>query len=606
MKKLFKVLAYVKPYWGQAAISVIFNIFSTFFGLFSLMMAMPFLGILFGTSPIIEVKPEHLTFDLNSAEQYFNYYVSHLILTHSKAYGLAFISGIVIIFSLLKNLFRYFSLYFLATVRNGVIRDIRNQLFAKLIELPIGFYSDERKGDIISKMTSDVGEIEVSVMRSLEMLFRDPIAIIVYLGTLFFMSFNLTLFVLLLLPITGGLIGWVGKSLRKTSFRGQRKLGTLMSVVEETIGGMRIIKAFNAGDKMNERFQKVNNHFTYLMIKMWRRRDMANPMSEFLGSLVMVILMLYGGSLVLNGNSDLAPQAFMGYLIIFSQIIAPAKSFSTAYYNVQKGMASIDRINEILLAENPIKEKENALPIKEFKEKISIKNLWFKYEDEYVLKNINLEIEKGKTIALVGQSGSGKSTLVDLLPRFWDIQKGEILFDGINIKNLKITDLRGLMGNVNQEPILFNDTFFNNIAFGVESASIEEVMEAAKVANAHDFIMKYENGYYTNIGDRGNKLSGGQRQRISIARAVLNNPPILILDEATSALDTESERLVQDALFKLMKNRTSIVIAHRLSTIVAADEICVMQKGEIIEQGTHNELINKNGIYSKLQKMQSF
>lgn len=606
MKKLLKVLAYVKPYWPQAGISVLFNIFSTFFGLFSLMMAMPFLGILFGTSPIIDVKPEHLTFDLKSLEAYFNYYVSQLIVTHSKAYGLAFISAIVVVFSLLKNLFRYFSLYFLATVRNGVIRDIRNRLFEKLIELPIGFYSDERKGDIISKMTSDVGEIEVSVMRSLEMLFRDPIAIIVYLGFLFFMSFNLTLFVLILLPITGALIGWVGKSLRSTSFKGQKKLGVLMSVVEETISGMRIIKAFNAGDKMNKRFQQVNNHFTNLMIKMWRRRDMANPMSEFLGSLVMVILMLYGGSLVLNGNSDLAPQAFMGYLIVFSQIIAPAKSFSTAYYNVQKGMASIDRINEILLAENPIKEKENAVEIKEFKDKIEIKDLWFKYEDEYVLKNINLTIEKGKTVALVGQSGSGKSTLVDLLPRFWDIQEGDILFDGISIKDLKIADLRGLMGNVNQEPILFNDTFFNNIAFGVESATIEEVIEAAKVANAHDFIMKYENGYYTNIGDRGNKLSGGQRQRISIARAVLNNPPILILDEATSALDTESERLVQDALFKLMKNRTSVVIAHRLSTIVAADEICVMQKGEIIEQGTHAELIAKNGVYSKLQKMQSF
>ncbi len=606
MKKLLKTLSYVKPYWPQAAISVIFNIFSTFFGLFSLMMAMPFLGILFGTSPIVDVKPEHLTFDLNSIEQYFNYYVSHLIITHSKAYGLAFISAVVVVFSLLKNLFRYFSLYFLATVRNGVIRDIRNKLFAKLIELPIGFYSDERKGDIISKMTSDVAEIEVSVMRSLEMLFRDPIAILVYLGTLFAMSFNLTLFVLLLLPITGVLIGWVGKSLRKTSFKGQRKLGVLMSVVEETISGMRIIKAFNAGDKMNERFKKVNNHFTRLMIKMWRRRDMANPMSEFLGSLVMVALMLYGGSLVLNGSSDLSPQAFMGYLIIFSQIIAPAKSFSTAYYNVQKGMASIDRINEILLAENPIKEKENAIPIKDFNNKIELKNVSFKYQDEYVLKNINLTINKGKTIALVGQSGSGKSTLVDLLPRFWDIQEGEILFDGINIKDLKISDLRGLMGNVNQEPILFNDTFFNNIAFGVEDATIEDVIEAAKVANAHDFIIKYDNGYYTNIGDRGNKLSGGQRQRISIARAVLNNPPILILDEATSALDTESERLVQDALFNLMKNRTSIVIAHRLSTIVSADEICVMQKGEIIEKGTHKELIALNGVYSKLQKMQSF
>jgi len=569
------------------------------------MMAIPFLGILFGTEPIVDKMPE-VTLTIKSLSEYFNYYVSHLIVTHSKAYGLGFISALVVGFSLFKNLFRYISLYFLASIRTGVIKDIRNSLFTKLLDLPVSYYSDERKGDIISKMTSDVGEIEISVMRSLEMLFRDPIAIIVYLATLFVMSFNLTLFVLVLLPITGGLIGWIGKSLRKTSFRGQKRLGILMSIVDETLTGMRIIKAFNAEHKMDNRFRSVNSHFTYLMIKLWRRRDMANPMSEFLGSVVMVSLMLYGGTLVLNGSSELTPQAFMTYLIIFSQIISPAKSFSTAYYNIQKGMASIDRINEILDAVNPIKEIENPILITEFNDKIEYKNVSFKYADEYVLKNINLTVEKGKSVALVGQSGSGKSTMVDLLPRFWDISEGDILIDGNPIKDIKVFNLRGLMGNVNQEPILFNDTFYNNISFGVENATEEEVIDAAKVANAHEFIIENPNGYYTNIGDRGNKLSGGQRQRISIARAVLNNPPILILDEATSALDTESERLVQDALFKLMKNRTSIVIAHRLSTIVAADEICVLHRGEIIEQGTHTELLELDGTYSKLHKMQTF
>ena len=605
MKKFIKVLAYVKPYWLEAVISVFFNILSTLFGLFSLMMAIPFLGILFGTEPIVDKVPD-MAFTVKSLAEYFNYFVSHLIITHSKAYGLGFISILVVSFSLFKNLFRYISLYFIAAIRTGVIRDVRNTLFTKLLDLPVSYYSDERKGDIISKMTSDVGEIEISVMRSLEMLFRDPIAIVVYVGTLFVMSLHLTLFVMILLPITGGLIGMIGKNLRKTSFKGQRRLGILMSIVDETLTGMRIIKAFNAEDKMDTRFKSVNEHFTSLMTKLWRRRDMANPLTEFFGSSVMVILMLYGGSLVLNGGSDISPQAFMTYLIIFSQLIPPAKSFSSAYYNIQKGMASIDRINEILDAENPIKEIDNPIELTEFKDKIEYKNVSFKYADEYVLKNINLTVEKGKSVALVGQSGSGKSTLVDLLPRFWDIKEGDILIDGNPIKNIKIYNLRGLMGNVNQEPILFNDTFFNNIAFGVENATEEEVIEAAKVANAHEFIIENPNGYYTNIGDRGNKLSGGQRQRISIARAVLNNPPILILDEATSALDTESERLVQDALFKLMKNRTSIVIAHRLSTIVAADEICVLHKGEIIEQGTHAELLELNGTYRKLHKMQTF
>ena len=606
MKKLARVLKYVIPYWGSAALSLFFNIFSTFFGLFSITMSIPFLSILFETGDKAIVKPEGLDFNMQSIEQHFNFFVNNLIETHDKIYGLAFISILVIVFSMLKNVFRYMSLYFLANVRNSVIKDLRNTLFYKLLDLPISFYSGERKGDIISKMTSDVGEIEISVMRSIEMLFRDPIAILVYLLFLFFMNFELTLFVLILLPITGLLIGRIGKNLRKTSFRGQTKLGILMSVVEETLAGVRIIKAFNAESKMRNRFVDTNNSYTSLMIKMWRRRDLANPMSEFLGSAVMVTLMWYGGSMVLSESGTLSPQAFIGYLIIFSQIISPAKSFSTAYYNVQKGIASIDRIDEILDADNPIKDIENPTVLADFENGIEFKEVSFKYKEDYVLKNINLKVQKGKMIALVGQSGSGKSTLVDLLPRFWDIEEGNILIDGYDAKNVSINSLRGLMGNVNQEPILFNDTFFNNISFGVENATEEEIIAAAKVANAHDFIVDTESGYQTNIGDRGNKLSGGQRQRISIARAVLSNPPILILDEATSALDTESERLVQDALNNLMKNRTSIVIAHRLSTIVSADMICVLQDGKIIEQGTHQELIKLDGNYKKLHKMQSF
>jgi len=606
LKKLIRVLRYVIPYWGSAAASMFFNIFSTFFGLFSLTMSIPFLSILFQTGTKVIDKPEGIELSMQSLEQNFNYFVSNLIATHDKIYGLAFISILVIVFSMLKNLFRYMSSFFLANVRNSVIKDVRKSLFYKLLDLPIAFYSNERKGDIISKMTSDVGEIEVSVMRSIEMLFRDPITIILYLVTLFFMNFQLTLFVLILLPITGLLIGRIGKNLRKTSFKGQSKLGFLMSVVEETLTGLRIIKAFNAEEKMRNRFTNINNSYTRLMIKMWRRRDLANPMSEFLGSVVMVSLMWYGGSMVLSDTSSLSPQAFMGYLLIFSQIISPAKSFSTAYYNVQKGIASIDRIDEILDAENPIKDTENPIVLKEFEKDIEFRNVSFKYKDDYVLKNINLKVGKGKMIALVGQSGSGKSTLVDLLPRFWDIEEGEILVDGYNIKDISINSLRGLMGNVNQEPILFNDTFFNNIAFGVENVSEEEIIAAAKVANAHEFIVETDDAYQTNIGDRGNKLSGGQRQRISIARAVLSNPPILILDEATSALDTESERLVQDALNNLMKNRTSIVIAHRLSTIVSADLICVLKDGKIIEQGTHQELLELDGNYKKLHKMQTF
>ena len=606
MNKFIGVLAYMKPYKKNAALGITFNILTAIFGVFSFAMMMPFLSALFGLSESAGTVEPVLAFDFKSAEAWFNWYVQDLMDSHSKLYGLFFISSLITFFSLLKNMSRYFAVYTIAPLRMGIIRDIRNSLYKKILSLPISYFSNEKRGDIISKMTSDVGEVETSVMRSLDMLFKDPILLMVYISVLIFMSWELTLFAFVLLPITGGIIGTIGKNLRRTGRIGQNLLGGLMTIVDETLSGFRVVKAFNAEPKMESHFLRENQKFTDIMVKMWRRRDLANPLSEFMGSMVMVALMIYGGNMVLEGNGELSPSGFLGYLVFFSQIISPAKSISTAYYNIQKGMASIDRINEIMDAENPIKEKANALKLDNFKESVEFKNVCFKYDEKKVLDDVSLTIKKGQTVALVGQSGSGKTTLVDLLPRFWDIQKGDILVDGHSIKDMKIADLRGIMGNVNQEPILFNDTIFKNIAFGVESATEEEVIAAAKVANADEFIVKTDHGYQTNIGDGGGKLSGGQRQRLSIARAVLSNPPILILDEATSALDTKSERLVQDALVNLMKNRTSIVIAHRLSTIVAADIICVMDDGKIVEQGKHEELLKLNGYYSKLQKMQSF
>ncbi|MBN2667612.1 MAG: ATP-binding cassette domain-containing protein [Bacteroidales bacterium] len=604
MKKIAKVLAYLVPYKSYAILGVIFNILTAVFGVFSLTMMIPFLEVLFSEKAIVVSAEPEMTFNIKAMMNWFNWQVNQLILEHSKLYGLFFISALVMGLSFLKNITHYFATYFIAPLRMGIIRDIRNKLFTKILTLPIAYYTGEKRGDIISKMTSDVTEIEISVMRSIDMLFKDPILLIVYIGMLLFMDWQLTLMVFVLLPITGGIIGTIGRNLRKTGRKGQNLLGSLMTIVDETLSGFRVVKAFNAEAKMKERFLGENQRFTHIMIKMWRRRDLANPLSEFLGTGVIVSLMIYGGNQVLNGDSAMSPSTFLGYLALFSQIISPAKSISTAYYNIQKGLASIDRINEIMKAENPIKEKENALTLSDFRNELSFENVGFKYEEAEILKNINLKIKKGQTVALVGQSGSGKTTLVDLVPRFWDIQIGDIKIDGTSIKDLKIHDLRGIMGNVNQEPILFNDSIFNNIAFGVEKASMDEVIAAAKVANAHEFIIETELGYETNIGDGGSKLSGGQRQRLSIARAVLKNPPILILDEATSALDTNSERLVQEALNNLMKSRTSIVIAHRLSTIVSADLICVMHEGQIVEKGSHDELIQLDGHYSKLHKMQ--
>lgn len=604
MKKFYKIFKFLYPYKWNAFGNIFFNILGAVFGLFSLGMIVFFLRILFKLQPLVETKPA-FALTANFFSGYFNYVLSEIIKADGQFAALLFVVTIVIVASLFKNIFIYFSLWHLAPIRTGVVRDIRNALFRKIMVLPIGYFSDEKKGDIISKMTTDSHEVEVSIIRSLEMFFRDPIQIVIYVVALVAMSPRLTVFVLVLLPISGFLIGRVGKSLRKTSFKGQRKMGTLLSIIEEALGGLRIIKAFNAESKITRRFESSNNFYSRLMTKMWRRKDLATPLSEFLGTVVLMIVLLYGGKLIFDGESSLTGEGLISYVALFYMIINPAKSFSTAYFNIVKGMASVDRIDSILAADVKIKNKENAREIKTFESCIEYRNVSFKYNTDYVLKNVNLKIEKGTRVALVGQSGSGKTTFVDLLPRFWDVDEGEILIDGVNIKDYTLESLRALMGNVNQDPILFNDTFYNNIAFGLDTAPEADVISAAKIANAHDFITATTNGYYSNIGDRGNKMSGGQRQRVSIARAMVKNPPIMILDEATSALDTESEKLVQDAIENLMLHRTSLVIAHRLSTVRNADLICVFHEGEIVERGKHDELIALNGIYTKLYNLQT-
>ncbi len=603
MKKFIRILKYLYPFKWYVVINVFTNVLAAVFSLFSLAMLIPFLQLLFGTVPLVEVKPDFVI-SAKGLAQYLNYYLSEIIKTHDRASALLFVIVLVLVASFLKNLFTYLSLYYLAPIRTGVLQNMRNLLYRKVVDLPLGYFTEEKKGDIISKMTNDVNEIEISIIRSLEMFFRDPIIIIIHLIGLIYISPQLTLFVLLILPLTGGVIGRVGKNLRKTSFKGQTKMGIILTMIEETIGGLRVIKAFNAENKVISRFESMNSFYSLLMKKMWRRRDLASPLSEFLGTVVVVLVLWYGGNLIFAGKGNLGPEALIAYIGIFYMIINPAKSFSNAYYNVLKGLASADRVDTILNAENPIKVSAGAKTIESFNHDIEFRNVSFKYQDDWVLRNINLTIKKGMTVALVGQSGSGKSTMVDLIPRFWDVTEGEILIDGVNIKDYDIASLRNLMGNVNQDPILFNDTFYNNIAFGVDGAKMEDVVNAAKIANAHDFIIATPNGYHTNVGDRGSKLSGGQRQRVSIARAILKNPPIMILDEATSALDTESERLVQDAIDNLMKHRTSIVIAHRLSTIRKADLICVLHEGEIVERGKHDELLELNGYYARLHSMQ--
>ncbi|MEA3317908.1 MAG: ABC transporter ATP-binding protein, partial [Bacteroidota bacterium] len=591
MKNLFRILKFVIPFWGKALLNILFNILSVIFSLASFALFIPVLQILFKTTEVPDEVQNFSWTDFDSIKEKFYYEIDRMIGEYGELEVLFYISIIIITLYFLRNLFRYFAMFFLAPIRNGVVRDIRNKMYLKVMILPLSYYSEQKKGDIIARMTGDTQIIETTIIQSISNAIKAPITILVYLAMLFAMSPILTVFVLILIPLTGSIIGRIGSSLKRKSAKGQKHMGILLSFIEETLFGLKIIKAFNTENKIQKRFINENALYTKIMNKIWRKKDLASPLSEFLGTIVIVAVMWYGGKMVLSNQSVLSPQAFMTYLIIFSQIIQPAKQLSTVYYNVQKGMASLDRVEDILNAETTINEIEQAESLTNFRENITYKNVSFKYHKDYVLKNINLKISKGKTIALVGQSGGGKSTLVDLLPRFYDITEGSITIDGKEIKNLKISDLRKSMGIVNQESILFNDTIFNNIAFGSDNATIEEVTEAAKVANAHEFISKTPEGYETNIGDRGNKLSGGQKQRISIARAVLKNPPILILDEATSALDTESEKLVQDAIVNLMKDRTSIVIAHRLSTVKDADEICVLQNGEIVERGKHPELI---------------
>lgn len=608
MKEFFQILRrFVPPYKKYLTLTVVFNILSAILNIFSFAAIIPILQIIFKTEKAVAAT--HLMeWDWNNlkevASNNMNYYINWLTGDIGPATTLLVLGLFLATMTFLKTAAYFFSSATVIPIRTGIVRDIRNQLYQKITSLPLGFFSEERKGDIIARMSGDVQEIESSIMSSLDMLFKNPVLIIAYFATLLVISWQLTLFTILFVPIMGWIMGKVGRKLKRKSKEAQSLWSDTMSQVEETLGGLRIIKAFCAEEKMNKRFDKINSDYRNQILRVNTRQQMAHPMSEFLGTVMIIIVLWFGGILVLN-QQVLSGPTFIYYLVILYSIINPLKDFSKAGYNIPKGLASMERVDKILLAESDIKEKENPEHISSFDHTIEFRHVSFRYGEQWVLKDINLTIEKGKTIALVGQSGGGKSTMVDLIPRYYDVQEGEVLIDGINVKDLDIHDLRQLIGNVNQEAILFNDSFFNNISFGVDNATKEQVEEAAKIANAHEFIMASENGYDTNIGDRGGRLSGGQRQRVSIARAILKNPPILILDEATSALDTESERLVQDALERLMKTRTTVAIAHRLSTIKNADEICVLHEGQIVERGTHEELISKDGYYKKLHDMQS-
>lgn len=615
MKDFLRILRrFVPPYKRYLVGNILFNILSAILNLFSFALIIPILQILFkidkGVYTYMPVVVDWANWDSVKAlpeiwKNNFFWFVSDLIEREGGSFTLIILGVFLVVMTFLKVASMYLAFYLMIPIRTGVVRDIRNQINRKITQLSLGFFSEERKGDILARVSGDVNEIEASIMSSLDMLFKNPILISIYLIGMILISWQLTLFVFILLPFAGYVMGQVGKKLKRRSLEGQQQWGALMSQIEETLGGLRIIKAFNAEKKIQDRFEQANEQFRQTTTRVYRRQQMAHPMSEFLGTATIAVVLWYGGSLILSNNSSIDAATFIYYLVIFYSIINPAKDLSKAAYAIQKGLASMTRIDKILMAQSDINDPEQPKPVK-FTHAIEYRNVWFRYRNDWVLKGINLTIPKGKTVALVGQSGSGKSTLVDLLPRFYDVTEGSIAIDDTDIRQVKLVDLRGLMGNVNQEAILFNDTFFNNIAFGVEGATREQVEEAAKIANAHDFIMASEHGYDTNIGDRGGKLSGGQRQRISIARAILKNPPILILDEATSALDTESEHLVQEALENLMRNRTTIVIAHRLSTIKNADEICVMHEGEIVERGCHEDLLKLDGYYKRLCDMQSF
>jgi len=614
MKKLFSVLKYTKDYKGYTALNILFNIFFSIFSVFSISLTIPFLELIFKKDvsdyqTIINQAAPKLSLSMKGLTDWGYYHMSLMIIEQGKAQTLLMICLVVFVATLLKNASRYFAMYFLAPIRNGVVMDLRNKMIKKSLHLPLSYFSDERKGDMMSRMTTDVIEIEWSIMQTLELIFREPLLIIISLATLIFISPFLTLYVFLLLPVAGLVVALVSKSLKSRSAKSKEVLGQLFNIMEETLGALKVIKAFTGERFVQDKFEKVNHSYNKISIGLYRRADLTSPISETVVLGVLLLILYTGGVMVFDGVGGLSGAAFLGYFAVASQIVPPIKQITQAYNNIQKGLASEERINKILEAENPIVNKADATKIDHFSNGIEFNNVSFSYkkgDDGYVLKNINLSIPKGKTIALVGQSGSGKTTLADMIPRFYDTDLGEIKIDGISLKDIDIESLRKQIGVVTQESVLFNDTIENNIAFGLDSVDKSKVIEAAKVANAHEFILQQPDGYQTNIGDRGGKLSGGQRQRISIARAILKNPPILILDEATSALDTESERLVQDALNNLMKNRTSIVIAHRLSTIVNADEIFVINKGELAEKGSHKELLEKNGIYKKLFDMQNF
>ncbi len=612
MKEFIKILRrFVPPYKKYLVLTIIFNILSAILNIFSFAAIIPILNILFKTEESLR-QVDFIPWTQGDLKETLsnnmNYYVQELIIDMGATTTLLLIGLFLAFATFLKTGAYFLSSASIIPIRTGVVRDIRNQLYQKITALPLGFFSEERKGDIIARMSGDVQEIESSIMSSLDMLFKNPILIIAYFTTLVIISWQLTLFTIVFVPLMGWLMGYIGRKLKQNSVKAQSLWSDTMSVVEETLGGLRIIKAFNAEGKMNDKFARINNEYRDNIQWVNTRQQMAHPMSEFLGTVMIIIVLWFGGVQVLN-NATISGSTFIYYLVILYSIINPLKEFSKAGYNIPKGLASMERVDKILMAENDIIDPENPKRIESFEHQIEFRNVSFAYKNgkdlHYVLKDINLIIPKGKTIAIVGQSGSGKSTLVDLIPRYYDVQEGEVLIDGINVKDLGVHDLRKLIGNVNQEAILFNDSFRNNISFGVENATQEEIESASKIANAHEFIMQSEEGYDTNIGDRGGRLSGGQRQRVSIARAILKNPPILILDEATSALDTESERLVQDALERLMKTRTTVAIAHRLSTIKNSDEICVLHEGRIVERGTHQELLKLDGYYKKLNDMQS-
>ena len=605
MKQFFRILTYIKPYSIYASLNILFNIFSIIFSLVSLTMVIPFLGILFDETSRVNSAPD-LAFNADSIKDNFYYLISKTVQDKGEVDTLALICILIVVTFFLKNLFRYLALFFLIPIRNGINHNIRVDLHKKMLSLSMPFFTEKRKGDLTSRLTSDLVEIEWSIMSSIEMIFKDPIQIFIYLTTLIIISPKLTLFVIILFPITGIIIAAIGKSLKRTSDKGQKKMGFLLSIIDENLSGLKIIKAFNAENQINKNFNKNSSEYKKIMTSLLRKKDLSSPLSEFLSTIVLAIVMWFGGQIVLNGDNLMSGQEFIGYILIFSQIIPPARSLTSSYYHIQKGSAAAQRIYEILDEKNTIKDSINAKSINSVQNKITYSNVSFKYQSLNVLNGINFEILKGQKVALVGQSGSGKTTIADLLARFYDIEIGKIYIDNINIKDIKKSNLRNIMGIVNQDSILFNDTIYNNIKLSNQSAKKEDVINAAKVANAHDFILKTENGYNTIIGDQGNKLSGGQKQRLSIARAVLKNPDILILDEATSSLDTKSEKLVQESLENLMKSRTSLIIAHRLSTIKNADKIIVLDKGKVVEEGTHDNLIKKKGHYKKLYDLQSF